>query len=159
MTRSELSKIIGIDAYLMTDEVISFIERNFEKIYNSPYSLSIYSAPKTWDNTINGSYTVTDHFNFFSSGKWHKLTTMPVKEIVRQKFGQYSGYQNDYIYIAQFDKDATPYLNAGDAAEKGAWVILDVYKKDFEAFSKELERRMAAFAHEKMMKITKKRNK
>lgn len=72
----------------MPQEIITYIAKNFDYIYGSPYSTSIYSEPgQTWDYSPKNQIRVSDHWNFFSRDyndpnsqmKQHSITDKPVK--------------------------------------------------------------------------------
>lgn len=71
----------------MPQEIINYINKNFDRIYGSPFSTSIYSKDgQTWDFTPKNQIRVSDHWNFFSRDysdpysemKQHAVTDMPV---------------------------------------------------------------------------------
>ncbi len=47
-------------------------------VKKSPYGHSYYNAEKTWSYTKDGSYRLSDHWNFRSKGVTHCKTDTPV---------------------------------------------------------------------------------
>jgi len=128
--------------YSMPNELVHTINRLFHKIYKSPYSCSIYSGEKDWNYTEPNSYTVSDHFNFFSKGKYHKLTNTPLINEIIKKYNIDNKdiiNENDYWYLCKFivgEKSYSDYLRENSAEKNGAYVILDVFKKDYDKVKK-----------------------
>ena len=146
---NEKMKNLAECAFSMPDELIHSINRLFNEINKSPYSCSVYSAEKTWSSTVANSYSVTDHWNFYSQGKYHKLTTTSIEIEIKNKYPDYNietGYMNGeyfdttrFWYLAQFiegEKGYDDQKNDFAAETKGAWVILDVFKSDAEKADK-----------------------
>lgn len=72
----------------MPQEIINYINKNFERIYGSPFSTSIYSKDgQSWDFTPKNQIRISDHWNFFSRDyndrnsdyKQHSITNIPVE--------------------------------------------------------------------------------
>ena len=158
---SENDKIANLAdcAVNMTDECIHTINRLFDVINKSPYSCSVYSATKSWNSTVPDSYSVSDHWNFYSQGQYHKLTTQPILAYLVDKFKnlrlEIVSFENStnkqvkffdidnkgenisseqFWYLAQFKEDEKCYdesMNDAAAGNKGAWVIIDAFPKDY----------------------------
>jgi len=133
---------IGTCIYSMPDELVHIINRLFKEVHVSPYSCSIYSSKKDWNYTEPNSYTVSDHFNFLSRWKYHKLTTTPlINEIIKKYNIENKDIidENDYWYLCKFvvgEKSYSDYLYEYSAEKNGAYVILDVFKKDYDKVEK-----------------------
>jgi hypothetical protein len=137
-------KNIGSSIISMSDELVHDINNLFPIVNKSPYSSSIYSGKKDWGFTEIDSYTVADHFNFYSSGTYHKLTTTPVIEEIKKSYPNYDfensiRFENSFWVLAKFIKGARCYdENKWDLAseKEGAYEIIKVYKGDSEKMSK-----------------------
>lgn len=66
------------------------IINSWDYISRSPYSASYYNmAGKTWDNTPEGIIRISDHWNFYSQGKKHIITDVPVENNTHWTMAQY----------------------------------------------------------------------
>lgn len=72
--------------------------------YKSPYGNSFYSDRKTWENTVEGSYRMSDHWNFYSQGKLHSKTKEPIPDNY-WTIGQYNNGEWDIIMSYPFTNE------------------------------------------------------
>ncbi len=120
-------KNIGSSIIRMSDELVHDINNLFPIVNKSPFSSSIYSGKKDWGFTEIDSYTVADHFNFYSKGAYHKLTTTPVFKEIKKKYPNYD-FENSFWVLAKFIKGARCY-------DENKW---DLYNSTCKTFTKEL---------------------
>lgn len=89
----------------MPQEIISFIAKNFDIVYSSPYSSSFYSQPgQSWDFTPENQIRVADHWNFWSRDYNDKNS-----EIQQHGVTNVSVYNNSHWTIAKKDKTTGQY--------------------------------------------------
>jgi hypothetical protein len=79
----------------MPQEIIEYI-KTWNTIKKSPYSCSMYSENEIgWNFKPDGCFSVSDHWNFFLKGKYHKITDKIV-------------INNTHITICRFNKNIKP---------------------------------------------------
>lgn len=66
-------------------------------IQKSPYSLSLYDKVKDWNDALPDTIRVADHWNFWSKGKMHCQTSVPVPN-------------NTHWCIAKFDSSIRKFI-------------------------------------------------
>lgn len=86
------------------DEIIQKME-SWEVIIKSPYSNTFYDSKEIdWNYKPDGSFRVSDHWNFEARGKKHCLTETPVKNTSHVSLGQYDRIKGKYKILMTFPK-------------------------------------------------------
>lgn len=114
-----------------SDELMSIVFSLFDEINKSPYSCSIYSGEKDWGYTEDKSYSVSDHFNFFSRNAYHKRTTTTIESECELRG---IDFEKPIWILAQYEKGATPYVidgNKYNSENDGAYKVVDIFEKDY----------------------------
>lgn len=72
----------------------------WDVIHKSPYSNSFYSSSDVdWGKKPDKSYRVSDHWNFYTRGKWHCETDKKVPNNTHISIGQYDKEKGQYDII------------------------------------------------------------
>lgn len=86
-----------LDEYGIPEEIKKEMA-TWEVINKSPYSNSFYSSLEVgWNSKPNGSYRVSDHWNFYTREKWHCQTDKKVPN-------------NSHISLAKYDQNIGRYI-------------------------------------------------
>jgi len=97
----------------MPQEIINYIYKNFNHIYGSPFSSSMYSKPgQTWEYTPPGQIRISDHWNFYSRDKsdpyseykLHAITDKPVKDNTHWTIAKKNNKTGKYEVILSLPK-------------------------------------------------------
>lgn len=113
MQTSNTIQQIGKAVLTMPEALRLFVikEANNKSPYNGETTGSFYDCDdKSWDYTPDGSIRVSDHWNFYSRGKYHCLTDIP-NERIEGKWvtARYNAATGLYHVIAIDEKDMTAY--------------------------------------------------
>lgn len=114
----------------------TFIKENFEKVYMSPYSKSIYNQEVDWGFKPQGVIRISGHWNFKSHGEMHCLTHHPVEDS-SLSIGVFEG--DKFNITASFNAKPTWKSSKGDTIytlfvdEEGAFVSELIVGKNNEA--------------------------
>lgn len=147
----------------MPQEIINYIYKNFDDIYGSPYSTSIYSkSGQSWDFTPKGQIRVSDHWNFFSRDysdpnsemKQHSITNTPVDNnthwtVAKKENGIYK------VILSLPKKESKTKIKSNTTdwlAIKNENSVLDEFKrkKSKEDFKKAMEARLKKLKNGKL---------
>ncbi len=111
--KAKLYKVLSAS---LTIEQIKNLLEGVEITQKSPYSDSFYSEGEiSWGSKPDGSYRISDHWNFYSRGDIHCETSNKVED-------------GDWA-LGVYD------------AQTGKYTILKSFKKDFSAYYKKFEER------------------
>lgn len=104
---------IGTAILTMPAELRTFVIQNAPNPspYNRIDSGSFYDCEdKTWDYTPDGSIRVSDHWNFYSRGKYHCLTDICNDRLIgKWAVGKYNAETGLYHIISIDGKDTSAY--------------------------------------------------
>ena len=100
---AELTTIIvpvdGLDKYDIPDEIKKMMH-DWKVIVKSPYSDSFYDSTEiTWSHKPDGSYRVSDHWNFYTQDKLHCKTDIKVINNLNVSIGKYDKESGTYKII------------------------------------------------------------
>jgi hypothetical protein len=85
--------------------ILRFIDKNFkEEFHKSPWSHSYYSDKVDWNSKPDKSYRLSDHWNFYTKGKYHCETTTPVENNTHWSLGQYNAEKSKYEILLSYPK-------------------------------------------------------
>ncbi len=107
LKRLKYSKVLT-NKILTTDELDNYdipseikkIMSTWEVINKSPYSDSFYNTVDVgWDHKPDGSYRVSDHWNFYTREKWHCETDKKVQNNTHISLGKYNKETGKYEVI------------------------------------------------------------
>lgn len=118
----------------MPDEIIEHIKK-WNTIRKSPYSCSLYSDDNiTWDFKPDGVYSVSDHWNFNTKGKFHKLTNEMVinnSYITLCKFNQNINPATSFIFSKKLKNNSITIEEIEkDYSNEGVWEVIISLPKD-----------------------------
>ncbi|EKB60777.1 hypothetical protein [Bergeyella zoohelcum] len=133
-------------------EQIQELIAGIEIASKSPYSNSFYSPGEiTWGSKPDGSYRISDHWNFYSHGDIHCQTTNEPME-KSWSVGIYSAETGKYTILKSFPKDYTR-LDALRASRRQSREIKNTYRQDriYEIYQSILRKR-AKEARERKIK-------
>lgn len=129
-------KIISKDDlhnYDITDGIKKMM-MNWDIIYKSPYSNSFYSSTDIfWGSKPDGSYRVSDHWNFSTRGKKHCLTKQKCPITSHLSIGKYDGKSKKYdILLSEPTKAYVEHIKGlSDRKDKLTDPVLIEIKKKF----------------------------
>jgi len=88
------------------DEIIEKM-KSWNVIMKSPWSNSFYSSEDiSWNSKPDGSFRVSDHWNFETKGKKHCLTDGPVKNHTNFSLGKFNQKTGKYNILLSVPKDS-----------------------------------------------------
>ncbi|WP_073180819.1 hypothetical protein [Cruoricaptor ignavus] len=107
----------------------------------SPYSDSFYSATNiSWGHKPDGSYRISDHWNFFSRGEMHCETSNNVEDDC-WSVGVYSAETGKYTILKSFKKDFTAFRKKVDFREENRKEKLTARQEKIKEIVRNLEQR------------------
>jgi hypothetical protein len=97
------------------DRVISTLPQDFPaeffdlmmgwvKLIKSPYGASYYSGDVGWNYKEDGSYRISDHWNFFVKGKYHCVTSTECPDDTHWTLCKYDSKSGKYHVIKSIKK-------------------------------------------------------
>ncbi len=108
-----ISDLSGFD---IPDGIIEKM-KSWEVIVKSPYGNSFYNSKDiSWTNKPDGSFRVSDHWNFVARDSKHCITTNPVKNTTHVSLGQYDKKNRRYKILLSLP--SPEYLKNLEAANK-----------------------------------------
>jgi hypothetical protein len=90
----------------MDNEIFKFVDENFsDYFYKSPWSHSYYDQEVSWSNKPEGSYRISDHWNFRISkdNDIHCVTRQKVENNTHWSIGKYDSSEDVYDIIASYE--------------------------------------------------------
>jgi hypothetical protein len=102
------------------DRVISTLPQDFPaeffdfmmgwvKLIKSPYGASYYSGDVGWNYKEDGSYRISDHWNFFVKGKYHCVTSTECPDDTHWTLCRYDSKSGKYHVIKSIKKTKGDY--------------------------------------------------
>lgn len=100
-------QLIRIASQLPSDFPIELFKSiaGWDYIQKSPYGHSYYSAVKSWSETVPDSFRIADHWNFWSKGKQHIITTTPVADNSHWTIAQYDTSLDRWVVLKSIKKE------------------------------------------------------
>ena len=108
-----------LNKFNLPDEIVDEM-RKWDIIVKSPYSNSFYNSLEIgWSSKPDGSYRVSDHWNFVSQDKKHCETTTKVPTNTHISLGQYDASLGKYkILKTIIDKDYAKKIKDAEERKK-----------------------------------------
>lgn len=104
MKSKSRSKIFSEIPFSLPREFIEELSK-WKLIIKSPHSFSYYNAVVNWDYKPANSLRLSDHWNFYSKGKMHCLTSTKVPNITHWTLARYNEERKEYDIIKSLEKD------------------------------------------------------
>jgi hypothetical protein len=117
----------------MPEEILNHI-RNWDNIKKSPYSCSLYSENEIgWNHKPDGCFSVSDHWNFYLQGKYHKITDKMVinnTHITLCRFNNNLKPIDGYLIQKRIEEGIFTEEEIGIYDTKGMWEVVLSLPKD-----------------------------
>lgn len=104
--KNKLVSVEGLDEYDIPDEIKNIMS-TWEVRNKSPYSDTFYNSTDIgWGHKPDGSYRVSDHWNFHTHDRWHCQTDKKIPNNTHVSLGRYDKESGRYIILISLQTNA-----------------------------------------------------